>query len=96
MIYYGGGDPVIQMTAFIVMITGMSTIVAYFTFKSESLWPAVLFHAAHNVYSGKIFDPLTIKAENTTLWTGEYGLMLPIMTTLLALYFWRKAKAEGM
>ena len=85
-----------QMTAFVVMITAMSTIMAYFTFKSESLWPAVLFHAAHNVYTDKIFSPLTIKDENTTLWSGEYGLMIPIMAGLLALYFWRRAKAEGM
>ena len=96
VIYYGGGDPVMQMTAFVVMITAMSTIMAYFTFKSESLWPAVLFHAAHNVYTDKIFSPLTIKDENTTLWSGEYGLMIPIMAGLLALYFWRRAKAEGM
>jgi len=96
VIYYGGGDPIIQMATFTVMITAMSVIMAYFTFKSESLWPAILFHAAHNVYSDKIFDPLTIKGENTTLWTGEYGLMVPIMASLLALYFWRKAKAEGM
>jgi len=96
VIYYGGGEPVMQMTAFVVMTTAMSTIMAYFTFKSESLWPAVLFHAAHNVFSDKIFTPLTVKGENTTLWTGEYGFMMPIMASLLALYFWRRAKAEGM
>jgi len=96
VIYYGGGDPVLQMTAFAVMITAMSTIMTYFTFSSKSMWPAILFHAAHNVYSDKIFDPLTAKGDNTALWTGEYGLMMPIMTSLLAFYFWRRAKAEGM
>ena len=60
------------------------------------MWPAILFHAAHNVYFDKIFDPLTIKGENTALWAGENGLMMPITTSLLAFYFWRKAKAEGM
>jgi len=96
VIYYGGGDPVIRMAAFTVMITAMSVIMTYFTFKSKSMWPAILFHAAHNVYIDKIFDPLTIKGENTVLWAGEDGLMIPIMASLLALYFWRKAKAEGM
>ena len=96
VIFYGGGDPVVQMSAFIVMTIAMSVIMAYFTFKSESLWPAVLFHAANNVYSDKIFDPLTIKGDNTRFWTGEYGLMMPVVASLLALYFWRKAKAEGM
>ncbi len=96
VVYYGGGNPLIQMTAFTVMITAMSVIMTYFTFKSESLWPAVLFHAAHNVYLDKIFNPLTIGGENTALWTGEYGLMLPVTTSLFALFIWRKAKAEGM
>lgn len=94
--YYGGGDPVVQMSAFVVMTIAMSVIMAYYTFKSESLWPAVLFHAANNVYSDKIFDPLTIKGEGTRFWTGEYGLMMPAVASLIALYFWRKAKAEGM
>ncbi len=96
VIYYGGGDPVIRMAAFTVMITAMSVIMTYFTFKSKSMWPAILFHAAHNVYIDKIFDPLTIKGENTVLWAGEDGLMIPITTSMVALYFWRKAKAEGM
>ena len=96
VIYYGGGDPVIRMAAFTVMITAMSVIMTYFTFKSKSMWPAILFHAAHNVYIDKIFDPLTIKGKNTVLWAGEDGLMIPIMAGLLALYFWRRAKAEGM
>ena len=93
---YGGGDPLIQIANFTVMITAMSVILAYFTFKSNSLWPAVMFHAAHNVYSDKIFGPLTSYSENTSLWTGEYGFMLPITASLLAVVFWRKAKAEGM
>ena len=96
VIYYGGGDPVIRMAAFTVMITAMSVIMTYFTFKSKSMWPAILFHAAHNVYIDKIFDPLTIKGENTVLWAGEDGLMMPITTSMVALYFWRKAKAEGL
>jgi CAAX protease family protein len=96
VIHYGGGDPFFQMTAFVVTITAMSTIMAYFTFKSNSMWPAIMFHAAHNVYSDKIFDPLTIKGEHTSYWTGEYGLMMPIVTSFLAIFFWRKAKTEGM
>jgi len=96
VIYYGGGNPVIQMADFTVMITAMSVIMTYFTFKSRSMWPAILFHAAHNVYVDKIFDPLTTKGDNSALWTGEYGLMLPVTTSIFAFYFWRKAKAEGM
>lgn len=96
VVFYGGGNPVIQMAAFTVMITSMSVILAYFTFKSKSLWPAVMFHAAHNVYFDKIFDPLTRYGETTSFWTGEYGLMLPITTSVMALYFWHRARVEGL
>ncbi|MDG1418265.1 MAG: type II CAAX endopeptidase family protein, partial [Maricaulis sp.] len=49
IIAYGGGDTLIQIADFTVLIVAMSVIMAYFTFKSKSLWPAVMFHAAHNV-----------------------------------------------
>ncbi len=45
-----GGNLLFHITAFIVMILGMSVILAYFTIKSNSLWPAVLFRSVHNIY----------------------------------------------
>jgi membrane protease YdiL (CAAX protease family) len=96
VVVYGGGEAWLQMSAFTVMICSMSVMMTYFTFKSGSLWPAVFFHAAHNVYFDKLFNPLTSDSGNTALWTGEYGLMIPAVTTLLAVVFWRKAKAEGL
>jgi membrane protease YdiL (CAAX protease family) len=96
IIVYGGGDPLFQLACFTLMITSMSVILTYFTFMSGSLWPAVMFHAAHNIYVQKIFMPLTIEVEGTKMWTDEYGLMIPIVVTLFALYYWRKAKVEGL
>jgi len=96
IIAYGGGDPTFQLACFTLMIISMSVIMAYFTFRSESVWPAIFFHAAHNIYIQKIFSPLTVENEQTGFWIDEYGLMIPIVVTVLALYFWRKAKSEGM
>jgi len=72
----------------------MSIIMTYYTFKSKSLWPAVIFHAVSNVYLQKIFPPLTTKIEGTEHWLGEDGLMITIIITLFAIYFWRKAVKE--
>ncbi|WP_417616538.1 CPBP family intramembrane glutamic endopeptidase [Parasphingorhabdus sp.] len=96
IIAYGGGDPAIQLGCFTLMIVSMSVIMTYFTFRSESLWPAVFFHAAHNIFIQKIFTPLTEQNETTGLWIDEYGLMVPIIVTFAALFYWRKAKVEGM
>lgn len=96
IITFGGGDTLVQIANFTVMIVSMSVILAYFTFKSNSLWPAILFHAAHNVYYNKIFSPLTADTGTTSQWMGEYGFMMPITTTALALYFWYQARREGL
>jgi membrane protease YdiL (CAAX protease family) len=96
LIYKGSGNLLFHVTAFTVMIVAISVILAYYTFKSNSLWPAALFHSVHNIFIQKIFTPLTITNDRTTFWIDEYGLMLPIITTLFAIYFWRKAKVENL
>jgi uncharacterized protein len=95
VIKYGGGDPVFQVACFTLMITSMSVIMTYFTFKTGSVWPAIMFHGAHNIFIQKIFTPLTAETEGTQMWVDEYGLMIPLVVTGFALFYWRKAKAEG-
>lgn len=96
LIYKNSGSLIFHLAAFTVMIMGMSVILAYYTFKSNSLWPAAVFHSVHNIYIQKIYTPLTISNETSTYWIDEYGLMIPILTTLLGLYFWNKAKIENL
>ena len=96
IIKYGFGDPLFQIACFTLMITSMSVIMAYYAFRSNSLWPAVFFHGAHNIYIQKIFSPLTTPNDQTRFWIDEYGLIVPVIVTLMAIYYWRRAKAEGM
>ncbi len=94
---YGNGDHLLlHMSAFTIMIIGISIILAYYTFKSNSLWPAAVFHSIHNIYIQKICTPLTISNAKTTFWIDEYGFMIPIVTTIFAIYFWRKAGKENL
>lgn len=96
LIYGRGENLLLHMGAFTIMIIGISVILAYYTFKSNSLWPAVLYHSVHNIYIQKICTPLTITNNNTTFWIDEYGFMIPIITTIFAVYFWRKADNENL
>lgn len=96
VIKYGFGDPLFQIACFTLMITSMSVIMAYYTFRSNSLWPAIFFHGAHNIYIQKIFSPLTTSNDQTRFWIDEYGLIVPVIVTLMAIYYWRRAKAEGL
>lgn len=94
---YGRGEHLLlHLSAFTMMILGVSVILAYYTFKSNSLWPAALYHSVHNIYIQKICTPLTISNDNTSFWIDEYGFMIPIITTVFAFYFWRKAEKEDL
>jgi membrane protease YdiL (CAAX protease family) len=96
LMYGGGENLLLHLGAFSIMIIGVSVILAYYTFKSNSLWPAAIYHSVHNIYIQKIVTPLTISNEKTTFWIDEYGFMIPIITTIFAIYFWRKAGKENL
>ncbi len=96
IIAYGGGNTLFQLACFTVMIIAMSVIMTYYTFKSRSLWPAIMFHGAHNIYIQKIFTPLTVDNASTAMWTDEYGLMIPIMVSLIAVFYLRRARKAGL
>jgi len=96
LMYGGGENLLLHMGAFSIMIIGISVILAYYTFKSNSLWPAAIYHSVHNIYIQKICTPLTISNDKTTFWIDEYGFMIPIITTVFAIYFWRKAGKENL
>lgn len=96
LMFGSGENLLLHLSAFTIMILGISVILAYYTFKSNSLWPTAIFHSIHNIYIQKICTPLTISNNNTTFWIDEYGFMLPIITTIFAIYFWRKADKEKL
>ena len=96
LIVYYGENIALEMTTFFIVIISMSFIMTYYTFKSKSLWPAVIFHAVSNVFVQKIFPPLTVKIEGTEYWLGENGIMFAIVTFVYGIYFWRKALKEKL
>jgi len=96
LIVYYGENVLLELTAFFVVIISMSFMMTYYTFKSKSLWPAVIFHAVSNVYIQKIFPPLTTEIEGTEYWLGENGIMFAIVSLAFGAYFWRKAIRENL
>ncbi|MER3316837.1 MAG: type II CAAX endopeptidase family protein [Allomuricauda sp.] len=95
LVYYSN-NMLLEFITFFTVIISMSFIMTYYTFKSKSLWPAVIFHAVSNVYIQKIMPPLTMKIEGTEQWLGENGIMFAIVTCVFGIYFWRKAIKEKM
>ncbi|SEB44459.1 CAAX protease self-immunity [Tenacibaculum sp. MAR_2009_124] len=96
LIVYYGKNVMLELTSFYVFIVSISFILTYYTFKSKSLWPAVIFHAVSNVYIQKILPELTIKNTGTEHWLGENGIMFAIVTCVFGIYFWRKGIKENL
>ncbi|MCB0492959.1 MAG: CPBP family intramembrane metalloprotease [Cyclobacteriaceae bacterium] len=95
LVYYSN-NVLLEFITFFIVIISMSFIMAYYTFKSNSLWPAVIFHAVSNVYIQKIMPPLTMKIEGAEHWLGENGIMFAIVTCVFGFYFWRKGIKEKL
>jgi membrane protease YdiL (CAAX protease family) len=83
-----------QLFVFSVFITATGIIMAYFRIKTNSLWPAVIYHASSNIFIQKLFTPITITNTNSAWYMDEFGAVIAIVATCVALYFLRKGSAE--
>jgi len=86
--YNAGTNRWYELFCFSFTCISMSFMLAWFRLKSESLWPAVLFHASHNVFLPIVFDNLTRNTGHTLLYTTVFGAVPACTSALFALYFW--------
>jgi membrane protease YdiL (CAAX protease family) len=76
---YNKGAPAwYSLTCFTLMVVADSFILAWLTLRSNSLWPAAIFHGSHNLFIQSIFTPLTRDTGNTNYIIDEFGLGLVI------------------
>lgn len=88
---YNSGTPWwYGLTCFTLLAVGASFIFAWFRLKSGSLWTAVLLHASHNLYIQSYFDKATDDTGYTVWFSGEFGIVLPLVIAGFAFYFWKK------
>jgi membrane protease YdiL (CAAX protease family) len=92
----GEGSRWLQVVVFTASLASMGVVFAYFTFRANSLWPAVVLHASHNCFIQRVYTPLTVKGPGTHLYIDEFGCLLPAASLVLAVYFYRRARAEGI
>lgn len=91
---YNNGTPAwYGLSCFTVAIVSMSFATTWFRLKTGSLWTGVLLHASHNLFVQAVFTPLTRDTGPTKYFIGEFGIVLPVVSVLMALFFWRKRHA---
>jgi membrane protease YdiL (CAAX protease family) len=84
------------MVLFPLGIVPQGIIYAYLSFKSNNLWPTVILHAGRKLFIQRVYTSLTISGDGTHFYIDEFGILLPIVSSALAIYFYRRAKAEGL
>ncbi|MDG1905769.1 MAG: CPBP family intramembrane metalloprotease [Arenicella sp.] len=96
--FYGSGyTPLIfQISLFTLFIMSNSVIMTYLRYKTDSVWTAVLYHASSNIFVQKVFTPMTVVDQNSAWYVDEFGVVIPVVALLAALYFWRLAEKEAM
>jgi uncharacterized protein len=74
-----------------VSAIGLSFIMAWLRLKSGSVWTAIIFHSALNIHIQGFFQPLTTEISYLTNYvSGEQGLMIALVTAVVAYGFWKK------
>lgn len=94
---YGAAEPTTffyQLACFTIAITSMSVVMTYLRLKSDSLWPAVVFHMSHNVFLQKFFGPMTDADARSAWFMDEFGVVLPGILVPIAIYYWIKGRSE--
>jgi len=87
---YSSGAPTwFAVTAFMVVVIGMSFAFAWVRLSSGSFWPAALMHAVHNSFIQGFLDKVTVNTGNTEYFSTEFGLALAIMGIIVAIIFSR-------
>ena len=85
---------VYQLGLFTLFIMASSMIMTYLRYKSNSVWTAVIYHMSSNIFIQKFFTPLTLENDQSAWYLDEFGLIIPFVVTLVAIYFYRKGNKE--
>ncbi|HET9743870.1 MAG TPA: type II CAAX endopeptidase family protein [Terriglobales bacterium] len=88
--YNSGGPKWLALICFTWMVIAGAAIFGWLRVKSDSVWPAAIAHGSHNLFIQVICDPMTRTSKTASVWTTEFGILLAITTTIVALVCWLK------
>lgn len=91
--YNAGTNTYYAVACFAISVVAISLPMAWLRLRSESVWPAALAHASHNLYIQDFFDKVTVDTGKTRWLTGEFGAALSITICITAWLFWRRRHA---
>jgi len=93
--YNVGTPPIFAITCFSTSLLGLGTFLSWLRLTSNSVWPAVFFHAAHNSIIGGIFDRATERDAVAVYITTEFGAGLAVASVVIGYLFLAKLRAQN-
>ncbi|HSI75238.1 MAG TPA: type II CAAX endopeptidase family protein [Lunatimonas sp.] len=79
-----------RIFCFFLLVVSAAIIFTWLRMKSGSIWPVAIFHATHNGVVQAFYERITKESDISAYFTGEFGLILPLITLIFALYFYFK------
>jgi uncharacterized protein len=89
--YAVGRSLALSMIGLLIVILGLGTILAWLRLDTGSIWPSVMTHAAWNATINGGFDVAFVERP-TRLWTGETGILVSLILTLLTFLLWHRRR----
>jgi len=91
---YGDETPrAFAITCFTLSLLGISFVCTWLRLRTDSLWPAVVLHASHNVFITPVFSMLTVANARTPWAIDEFGFMLALVSLGLGAWAWWRRDA---
>lgn len=82
---YQPGTPLwFLLPSFTLFVTSAGALFYFLRLKSNSVWPAAVIHAVHNLLDQMIFDPSTL-SDGSKYWVGETGIITVTILVVMAL-----------
>mgnify|MGYP001036677168 CR=1 FL=1 len=85
-----------QILLFFLMIMACAVLQGYISLKSQSYWPAVVFHATHK-FSAELLMSKSIGGDQRLYLLGESGIIsVTVMLVMAYFFFKRYARYQAM
>lgn len=93
--YYESGNLLFNTILFSITVIGMSVFIGYLTYKTESVWPAIIFHTKSNL-TWQICSALFLSNNPNSIYiSGEAGIINIIMWGIIAFIIFKKLRVNS-
>ncbi len=82
--YHGHSHLLYSLGCFTAVIIALSFPLSWLRLRSGSVWPCTFFHASHNLFMLKLFNPLTVDTGPTRWLVSEFGILTVLVTVAMA------------